>query len=496
MSLVLTLAAPWAIHQSSDYRLTPLTPSQAAGPDDVAGAKQLTVNSVGLVAQVCFTGAAQVGNLRTRERISQIIGQATQPVDIDRIASEIADRGTEAVKTFPLDRKMLTVVIAVAEHGKTPRIIMISNVDRFDGPRRAQPIDRLEVSSLVPTQPILRSFGWDVALSHDDRKYLIGLLRSNSNPKEIKEALAAVNRRIALDRKSADLISEGCMVSSLFDDGTCNAINFGEVAGVPDSFMEGINISDFIKKHFKAAPGKQITLVQSASAFRTGKEGYRELLPEGEPRTLHFSTATTRMIGIANTFGGEFDKLTLSGQAGSIAIRKNEPARAILNTVTWEMGETSRDESGFRQFPFLRITNLPTVDGAQPRSWDYLFDVAVGREAHSVTIHKMSTSLRSVHFEKALPILGPTEELVMVAPRENLTLTARIEERSITGTIEGEFLLRDFPELGPPTSHSISISLPIGSPTGKVIPVSAAKKVGRNAPCPCGSGKKFKKCHG
>ena len=28
------------------------------------------------------------------------------------------------------------------------------------------------------------------------------------------------------------------------------------------------------------------------------------------------------------------------------------------------------------------------------------------------------------------------------------------------------------------------------------ISTEGAKKVGRNAPCPCGSGKKYKKCHG
>ena len=27
-------------------------------------------------------------------------------------------------------------------------------------------------------------------------------------------------------------------------------------------------------------------------------------------------------------------------------------------------------------------------------------------------------------------------------------------------------------------------------------PVKVTKKVGRNDPCPCGSGKKYKKCHG
>lgn len=30
----------------------------------------------------------------------------------------------------------------------------------------------------------------------------------------------------------------------------------------------------------------------------------------------------------------------------------------------------------------------------------------------------------------------------------------------------------------------------------KVQPIRVEKKVGRNDPCPCGSGKKFKNCHG
>jgi preprotein translocase subunit SecA len=31
---------------------------------------------------------------------------------------------------------------------------------------------------------------------------------------------------------------------------------------------------------------------------------------------------------------------------------------------------------------------------------------------------------------------------------------------------------------------------------GKPSPVHVEKKVGRNDPCPCGSGKKYKQCHG
>jgi hypothetical protein len=36
---------------------------------------------------------------------------------------------------------------------------------------------------------------------------------------------------------------------------------------------------------------------------------------------------------------------------------------------------------------------------------------------------------------------------------------------------------------------------PTGSPQ-RLTPVKAEPKVGRNDPCPCGSGKKYKKCHG
>ncbi len=41
--------------------------------------------------------------------------------------------------------------------------------------------------------------------------------------------------------------------------------------------------------------------------------------------------------------------------------------------------------------------------------------------------------------------------------------------------------------------------LPTGNRTQgdeKVQPVRVEKKVGRNDPCPCGSGKKYKQCHG
>jgi preprotein translocase subunit SecA len=35
-----------------------------------------------------------------------------------------------------------------------------------------------------------------------------------------------------------------------------------------------------------------------------------------------------------------------------------------------------------------------------------------------------------------------------------------------------------------------------GSATSEPVQRNAGSKVGRNDPCPCGSGKKYKKCHG
>jgi preprotein translocase subunit SecA len=48
-----------------------------------------------------------------------------------------------------------------------------------------------------------------------------------------------------------------------------------------------------------------------------------------------------------------------------------------------------------------------------------------------------------------------------------------------------------------PSGNHARPTVPGGQlPPPKVQPVRAEQKVGRNDPCPCGSGKKFKNCHG
>jgi len=38
------------------------------------------------------------------------------------------------------------------------------------------------------------------------------------------------------------------------------------------------------------------------------------------------------------------------------------------------------------------------------------------------------------------------------------------------------------------------IDIPRRKITGRIVPVRTSPKIGRNDPCPCGSGKKYKKC--
>ncbi len=45
------------------------------------------------------------------------------------------------------------------------------------------------------------------------------------------------------------------------------------------------------------------------------------------------------------------------------------------------------------------------------------------------------------------------------------------------------------------TEQRAAASAQQGGPQ-KVMPAKAGPRIGRNDPCPCGSGKKFKNCHG
>jgi hypothetical protein len=447
MTLLLSLLSSRHIFQSSDYRLIGFQNGIAVPEEDVAGAKQLSVHSHGLVAQISFTGVARVKQLKTRDWLRDILKEVAHPIDIDSLALEISCRGANAIKGLPLNLKMLTVAIAVVQTDRKPWLILVSNIDRLDGPRRSLPLDTLEISSLTASQPKLFALGYDVGVNKNDRSYLEHLTRSNPEIQPVMAGLNLVNVRAAKNPKSKGFISEGCLISCLKASGDTSSRNFGAVKGIPDDFLGKFNMGELLRKGF---PRNDIALVQSASASTAHT---RELLPEGKPRTLEYSNPSMSVTGIGNVSGGEFDKLTIQGLSGSVSLRKNQEVSVVLAKIHFEAGPTGpapRYESEIPLFAKYSIQNALTLDSVPLRDLKFHFDIVVNEELHILQIRQSSVGLRSLHYPTPFRILGPTEEFAMSAPKNGITLTARSGGPPVTGTLEASFMLRDFPETSAP----------------------------------------------
>ena len=234
------------------------------------------------MVQVCFTGLARFGSEKTRNWISEILATTSHPIDIDRVASEIAMRGTPFVKRAPPNVKALTVLIAAAKVDQNLRLILVSNIYRLGDRRLATPLDSLEVDSVTPSRPALFVHGYDVGVSQNDRKFLKSLLRRDSHSKSVMDGLSAVNVRTAQNRASNGRISEGCMASLLLADGIHTSFNYGGVKGIPDTFEGGFDLG---KEFRKFLPKHAVIRQTTSSNFK----GAPQRLPEGEPRTFQYS---------------------------------------------------------------------------------------------------------------------------------------------------------------------------------------------------------------
>jgi len=475
MTLLLTAMNTAAIHQSSDYRLTDLSTGKPV--EDSAGAKQVSFGGMDFAAQISFTGVASVGGVGIRDLISKVVAPVTRASELQAVVGSLATAGTDAIKNVALDKRFVTILLAVTQGGKLPRVFLISNADRPDAARLQSPLGVLEVHEVVALSPRALICGLTAAVSLADRKLLRQLSRSSQSSGQIRNVLAEINKRAAGSSKGG--ISAECMVSSLLADGTRSSQNIGLVAGIPDAFVGSTNIAEFIKGHFRPAPGKKITLVQTAGRF-TGQLGRPAPVPSevGEPRTVVFSApSTTTNFSIDNAPG---PSVSLNGLSGTVMVQKNLWATSTLNTVTFQIDPARRYSKLPISIEWVQLPNLPMVDGAQPHTWNYLLNLKIDESRkHTLSVSQNSMAFRSVNCPAPLPVLAPNEELVMVAPPEMLVLTASPEAPMATGRIQARFLLRDLPELNSPPE----IRFPGG-------------KVGRNAPCPCGSGRKHKRCCG
>lgn len=467
MTLLLAAANPSGVHQSSDFRLTePRTRSAT----ESCGAKQLGVRIGEWQAEISFTGIAEANNVRTVDVLTQLLATAT-PATITELAERVhqaTDQHVRALRGVSGCQKALTVLITAVQQGKDPRLILISNIDSLIRARNLQVADQFELSERSACAPLHIMCGCVEAVEEEDRKLLRYLSDCTLSPAEIREQLAGINKRAASHPTHGHWISAGCMVTSLLRDGTMQLHNDGAIAGVPARFLGPLNLAEIVQKNFRTAPGKKITLVQSAAAGPL--QGRPMPQPEGQLRTFAYSVprSSYSIVGDAT--------ITLEPNEGTVQLRKNEWVSAAFNAVSYRVGGSLPPNIKFR------LANAPTVDGQQPRSWDYLIQTTSDAQQYGLTISPMSVAFRSANLPAPMPLLGPQEELVMAAPREGLTLSVPKCETSATGVIEAKFLLRDFPEIESQQRQSR---------------INEWKRTtSRNDPCPCGSGKKFKKCCG
>lgn len=132
---------------------------------------------------------------------------------------------------------------------------------------------------------------------------------------------------------------------------------------------------------------------------------------------------------------------------------------------------------------WLRLSAIPTVDAVQPRTWDYTFNFLRENGQLFFIMEEASIALRSANTGVPLRILGANEQLVMKAPAAGLRLNIPHDGARVETELPVQFLLEDFPEINTPQSNVEKRRL-------------LRTKIGRNESCPCGSGKKYKKCHG
>jgi preprotein translocase subunit SecA len=129
-------------------------------------------------------------------------------------------------------------------------------------------------------------------------------------------------------------------------------------------------------------------------------------------------------------------------------------------------------------------------DGTPIESADQL--AAAQAHAQALSAAQAQQQLASASTTNTLPPSGPPQHTNAPAARQNSPVPPPNRAPSTTiDALEREFQKKKQRELEQARSVGSSSAATNGS-----APRHAGEKVGRNDECPCGSGKKYKKCHG
>lgn len=350
-------------------------------------------------------------------------------------AERLAKRGTEELHKVCACRK-LTVLLSVGDFDRGHcRLFVITNFEPPQSPPRHEPCNELQSFELDLTSPLVAVHGCPGAVPRWKKNELLKLMSVNAEPQTIRNRLATLNQHAAKHPLYKEVISEGCWVSSLFSNGRQQATNYGLTPGLPSSLLHGFDMSAYVEANCGS-----LSVFQSASFHGFGVPTPP---PTGEPRQLSFASPSTTLFGIGRAHAGEFPKLSMDGREGTISLLKNEQVSVVIAAVTLEVDPDGDDGVSLER---QTLQNGPTIDGAHPRRWDYSFDLHGALGAYTLQIYQCACALRTAHCP-GIKVLGPTEELVLVAPVSGIILHATPENSRITADVIASFQIRDFPEL-------------------------------------------------
>jgi hypothetical protein len=411
MTLILTLGNTSGVYQSSDYQLT--DGETGAPVSDRVGSKQLQASFRGFDLQLAFTGIAEVGPTSARQRTVDWLSEELRALSHDSQLQDICDalaRRCVAMAKPLGSRYILELILTVAAVGEPFRVAVISNVDWRKRPPTAKPEFTIRVHTI--TKPYHLISGYRESVPAHQRHRLRALARDVGRaPEHILNVLARVNAIAA--KHSRGCVSEDCWVTSKIADGRVRrsaSLNVGQHKGGVPLISEGLDLHEWIKRNFRAAPGEEITIVQSAGAIFGPGDGIPLSPPAGEHRrfTLSGSTVAGSCSSLA---GSQPASIKISQLNCVLEMRCNEEATVPFATVV--LSAVAPIGSAFPKplYPWPQLAPSLMIDGAEvPRGWEYSVGYWIENETHHLIIPQSCRSIRGLAF------LGPEDELIIVAP--------------------------------------------------------------------------------
>jgi hypothetical protein len=241
----------------------------------------------------------------------------------------------------------------------------------------------------------------------------------------VLDTLAEINAVAA--KNSHGWVSETCWVTAQTSDGASQrsvSLNIGQQAGMVPHIVGGVDISEWIKKNFRAAPGKEITFVQGAGV-KTGPYGATPMPPRtGDPRIFEFSGSSIN-VPLLSTIGERCAFADLVQMDANVELCLNEEVVVPFARISLTGVHPIAQSFPKPLYPWPQLKPRLLVNGTEvPRGWEYSVGYWIEANTHRAVFPPCSRGLRNLAF------LGREDEMVIVAPATTIEFSWKDGQKS------------------------------------------------------------------